>query len=48
MSQSLPYDEFRIDKIVKLEDFSNTPDDGDIGYFPEVDLRYLYILSEKN
>ena len=45
MSESLPYDE--IEKwnghpdlyMKKSEDFLNTPDDSDIGYFPEVDLR---------
>ena len=37
MSQSLPYDEIKFDKNVKLEDILNTPDDSDIGYFVEVD-----------
>ena len=40
MSQSLPYDEIKFDKSVKLEDILNTPDDSDIGYFIEVDLKY--------
>ena len=37
MSQSLPYDEIKFDKNVKLEDILNTPDDSDNGYFVEVD-----------
>ena len=40
MSEYLPYKEFIFDKIVKLEVISNTPDDSDIGYFIEVDLKY--------
>ena len=38
MSQLLPYDENKFDKIVKVEDIINTPDDNDIGYFIDVDL----------
>ena len=37
-SQTLPYDETKFDKIVKLEDLLNTPDDNDIGYFVEADF----------
>ena len=40
MSQYLPYDEIKFDNTVKLEDILNTPDDSDIGYFIEVDLKY--------
>ena len=40
MSEYLPYDEIKFDRIVKLEDIINTPDDSDIGYFIEVDLKY--------
>ena len=40
MSQPLPYDEFKLDQYVKLDDISNTPDDSDIGYFIEVDLKH--------
>ena len=36
----LPYDEIKIDRDIKLEDIFNTPDDSDIGYFIEVDLKY--------
>ena len=31
----------------KLEEISNTPDDSDIGYFVEVDLRYPNITKEE-
>ena len=41
MSQPLPSDEIKFDKIDKLEDILKTPEGSDIGYFVEVDLRYL-------
>ena len=47
MSQPLPYDENKFDKNVKLEDKLNNPDDGDIGYFIEVDLTYPDNIKEK-
>ena len=47
MSQSLPYDESKFDKNVKTEDIINTPDDSDIGYFIEVDLKYPDKMKEK-
>ena len=40
MSEYLHYDEIKIDNNVKLEDILNTPDDSDIGYFIDVDLKY--------
>ena len=40
MSQPLPFDEIKFDNNNKLEDILNTPDDSDIGYFIEVDLKY--------
>ena len=46
MSQPLPYDEIEIRYgdpglyMKWLEEILNTPDDSDIGYFIEVDLRY--------
>ena len=40
MSQPLPYDEIKFDNNVKLEDILNTPDDSDVGYFIEIDLKY--------
>ena len=46
MSQPLPYDEIKYDNI-KLEDILNTPDDSDIGYFIEVDLKYPNNIKEK-
>ena len=47
MVQPLPYDEIKFDKNVKLEDILNTPDDSDIGYFVEVDLKYPDNIKEK-
>ena len=47
MSEPLPYDEIKIDNSVKLEDILNTPDDSDIGYFVEVDLKYPDNIKEK-
>ena len=40
MSESLPYNEIKFDNNINLEDIINTPDDSDIGYFVEVDLKY--------
>ena len=40
MSEPLPYDEYKFDKNVKLEDILKFPVDSDIGYFIEVDLNY--------
>ena len=47
MSESLPYDEIKFDNNVNLEDILNTPDDSDIGYFIEVDLKYPDNIEEK-
>ena len=47
MSEPLPYDEFKSDNIVKLENLLNTLDDNDIGYFIEVDLKYPDKIKEK-
>ena len=47
MSESLAYDEIKTDKNVKLEEILNTPDDSDIGYFIEVDLKCPKNLKEK-
>ena len=46
MSQP-PYDEIKIDENIKLEDILYTPDDSDIGYFVEVDLKYPDNIKEK-
>ena len=47
MCEPLPYDEIKIDNNVKVEDKLNTPDDSQIGYFVEVDLKYPDIKKEK-
>ena len=47
MIQPLPYDEIKFDRNVKLEDILNTPDDSDIGYFVEVDLKYPDNIKER-
>ena len=47
MSQPLPYDENKFDKNNKLDDILNTPDDSDIGYFIEIDLKYPDNIKEK-
>ena len=47
MSQYLPYDEIKFNNDVKLEDILNTPDDSDIGYFIEVDLKYPDNIKQK-
>ena len=53
MSQMLPYDEIEMwhghaDHYMNwLEEILNTPDDSDIGYFLEVDLKYPDNIKEK-
>ena len=47
MSEPLPYDEIKFDQNVELEDILNTPDDSDLGYFIEVDLKYSDNIKEK-
>ena len=53
MSQPLPYDETEMwhghpDLYMKrLEEILKTPDDSDIGYFIEVDLKYPDNIKEK-
>ena len=53
MSQFLPYDEIEMwhghpDKYWKwLDEILNTPDDSEIGYFLEVDLKYPDSIKEK-
>ena len=47
MSEPLPYGEIKFDNNVKLEDILNTPDDNNIGYFIEFDLKYPDIIKEK-
>ena len=38
MSQQLPYDKFKTDRNLNLEDISNTPDGSDIGFTGKVDI----------
>ena len=47
VSEPLPYDEIKFDQNVNLEDIINTPDDSDIGYFVEADLKYPDNIKEK-
>ena len=47
MSQPLPYDDIKFDKIVEIEEILNTSDDNDNGYFIEVDLTYPDNIKEK-
>ena len=47
MSQRLPYDEIKFEKDICLEEIINTPDDNEIGYFLEVDLKYPDNIKEK-
>ena len=47
MSEPLLYDDIKFDNNVNLENIINTPDDNDIGYFIEVDLKYPDKIKEK-
>ena len=47
MSQFLPYDEIKFEKDICLEKILNTPDDNDIGYFLEIDLKYPDNIKQK-
>ena len=47
ISEYLPYDDIQFDKNVKLEDIINTPDDSDLGYFIEFDLKYQDNIKEE-
>ena len=47
MSEHLPIDEIEFDRHIELEDILNTPDDSDIDYFVEVDLKYLDKIKQK-
>ena len=47
MSESLPYDEIKLDNNVNLQDILNTRDDSDIGYFVEIDLKYPDNIKQK-
>ena len=47
MSQMLLSDETKFEKDICLEEILNTPDDNEIGYFLEVDLKYPDNIKEK-
>ena len=47
MSESLLYDKIKLDNNVNLEDILNTPDDSDIRYFVEVDIKYPDNIKQK-
>ena len=47
MSQYLPYDGKKYVDNVNLEDILNTSDDREVGYFLEVDLKYLDGIKQK-
>ena len=47
MSQFLPYDEIKFEKDICLEEILNTPDDSEIGYFLEVNLKYPDNIKQK-
>ena len=47
MSEYPPHDEIQIDRNFRLEDTLSTPDDSDIGYFIEVDLKDPDNIKEK-
>ena len=47
MSQFLPYDEIKFEEDICLEKILNTPNDNEIGYFLEVDLKYPDNIKEK-
>ena len=47
MSQMLLYDEVKFEKDICLEEILNIPDDSEIDYFLEVDLKYSDNIKEK-
>ena len=47
MSQFLPCNEIKFEKDICLEEILNTSDDNEIGYFPEVDLKYPDNIKQK-
>ena len=47
MSQISPYDGIKFEKDICLEEILNTPDDSEIDYFLEVDLKYSDNIKEK-
>ena len=47
MSESLPYDEIKIDENVDIEEILIAFDESDIGYFFKVDIKYRYKTKDK-
>ena len=47
MSQMLSHDEIKFEKDICSEQILNTPDDNEIGYFIEVDLKYPDNIKKK-
>ena len=47
MSQPLPYGEIKFEKDFCINKLLNTPDENDIGYFVEVDLKYPDNIRQK-
>ena len=47
MSQSLPYQDLKFDSSTDIETILSTPDNSEIGYFVEVDLKYLDEIKDK-
>ena len=47
ISQPFPYHEIKFDRNVKLEDLLNTPNDNDIWYFIEIDLKFSNNIKQK-
>ena len=47
MSQSLPYQDLKFDPSTDIETILSTPDDSEIGYFVEVDLKYPDEIKDK-
>ena len=48
MSQMLLHDEINFENDICLGELVNTPDDKEIGYFIEVDLKYPDNIKEKS
>ena len=47
ISQTLPFDEIEFDRNFCLKEILCTPDDNEIGYFLEFDLRHPYNIRQK-
>ena len=47
LSEPLPYGEIKFDKSVKLKYILKIPDDSDIGYFIEVDIKNPDDIKQK-